>query len=148
MGTPTTTNSVPTAETTTTMSNRIRNMHSTLFVPRDQLDALYNALREAPLWVSPFDIAHALNLKELLNACGHAPRFDKMGNMTAMYVNGEGYDETSMATLYHLLGPFVQAGGVQEFSDEYGSLWRWEFTGTAAIRQTGRVVYENDPTTK
>lgn len=133
------------------MSNRISNSGSTLFVPKDKLGDLYRVLREAPLpkdgWVVASTVAHAINLKEHLLAWGHAPKFDAQGNLTSLYTYWEGYDEGTMSALYHLLAPFVRTGSVQEFSDEYQNLWRWEFTGTAAVRQTGRVVYENDPIT-
>lgn len=131
------------------MSNRISNSESTLFVPKDKLEELYRALREAPLpkdgWVTVSAVAHAINLKELFLAWGHAPKFDAQGNLKSLYVYWEGYDEGTMSALYHVLAPFVRAGSVQEFSDEYLNLWRWEFNGTAAVRQTGRIVYENDP---
>lgn len=133
------------------MSNRIRNMNSTVFIPKDQLQLVFEALRDAPLpadgWASPREIARALNLKDLIHAWGHTPRYDPQGNLTSLYVNWEGYDEATMSALYGILGPFVRAGSVQEFMDEYGSHWRWECNGTAAVRQTGRVVYENTPTT-
>lgn len=131
------------------MSNRIRNMHSTVFAPKANLEELYKTLREAPLpkdgWVTTSAVAHALNLKELFLAWGHAPKFDRDGNLTSLYVYWEGYDEGTMSALYRTIAPFVRAGSVQEFSDEYGNLWRWECNGTSAVRQTGRVVYENDP---
>lgn len=133
------------------MSNRIRNMLSTLFIPKGDLHTVYETLRDAPLppdgWASPREVARALDLKDLIHAWGHAPKFDAQGNLTALYLNWEGYDEDTMSALYGILGPFVRAGSVQEFMDEYGSHWRWECNGTAAVRQTGRVVYENTPTT-
>lgn len=131
------------------MSNRIRNMLSTLFIPKGDLHTVYETLRDAPLppdgWASPREVAHAINLKEQFLAWGHAPKFDAQGNLKSLFVYWEGYDEGTMSALYHVLAPFVRAGSVQEFSDEYLNLWRWEFNGTAAVRQTGRIVYENDP---
>lgn len=133
------------------MSNRIRNNRSTVFIPKDQLDTVYEGLRYAPRprdgWATHDEVERSLNLKELLNAWGHNPKFDEQGNVTSLYVYWEGYDETTMSALYKTLGPFVRAASVQEFSDEYGNLWRWQYNGTTAIRQTGRVVYENDDDT-
>lgn len=131
------------------MSNRIRNMRSTLSIPKGDLHDVFMALREARLppdgWASPREVARALGLKDLFHAWGHTPKFDTQGNITALYLNWEGYDEATMSALYNTLGPFVLAGSVQGFMDEYGNHWRWEYNGTTAVRQTGRVVYENDP---
>jgi len=130
------------------MSNRIRNKNSTLFIPKDQLDTVYRTLRETPLpkdgWATVEGVARALNIKELFNAWGHNPRFDSQGNIISLYLYWEWPVEDTMSALYGVLGPFVRAESVQEFTDDYDNHWRWLYNGTTAVRQTGTVVYEND----
>lgn len=47
--------------------------------------------------------------------------------------------------LFAALGPFVDAGGFIEFTNEECDRWRYFFDGTNAHRQEGRVVYGDAP---
>lgn len=91
------------------------------------------------------EVLRSLDMKDILNAWGHNPRYDEQGNVTAVYWVWEGEDEELFTLLYTAIAPFVRAGSVQESRDDYGNIWRWYFNGTRAVRQTGRVVYEDDP---
>lgn len=44
--------------------------------------------------------------------------------------------------LWAALGPFIEKGGQIQCQGEDGALWRWYFTGTECVEQSGRVVYE------
>lgn len=129
------------------MSNRIRNLGSTLRIPKVHHTEIEASLRAASThdnYVSPYAVRRALDFKEVLLAWGHAPQFDKNGDIVGLGLYWEGYDEETFGNLYKVLAPFVVSGGVQAFSDEYGNHWRWYFDGTRAIRQVGTIVYAED----
>ena len=131
------------------MGSRTHNIGSTVFIEKDRLNRVFDALRDLPLpsngWVTRREVLRSLDMKDILNAWGHNPRYDEQGNVTAVYWVWEGEDEELFTLLYTAIAPFVRAGSVQEYRDDYGNIWRWYFNGTRAVRQTGRVVYEDDP---
>lgn len=126
------------------MSYRIRNTLSKVSIPKEKVEDLFKTLKANPIpGGDTRELLRALDLREAFQAYGHTAKEGKGGDIVGLYVYWEGYDEPTFAALYNLIAPFVQVNCVQEFTDEYGTHWRYRFDGTRAVHQTGEVTYKD-----
>lgn len=128
------------------MGDRISTMNVSFFIAAADKPAAMEAVKAAcrGLWTSSdgSDPVEAVtSFAEVMAVMDWFVSEDPvMGDIIGVYFEKKPCGDEKVVTA---IAPFVREGSMIEVADDECRHWRWKFTAGGAIRQAGRIVYED-----